>query len=140
MRGVFEALMYLAFSAAALPMAWMGVSEVIYFHAHPEQLQTRDSAFMVLSVTWGVQFMLSALIAGALMAVIFLIAGPRAVRLSSGVLASAWLLAFLTAALFKPPTFTSMARIYWDSTPFAVLALLPWICAGVRFARRSAGP
>ena len=136
MRPALEAVMYLAFSAAALPMAWLGVSEVIYYHGHPDMLQVRDSAQVVPSVIWAIQLMKPALALAAVAALYFLIAGPRSARVSGAVLVFAWLLTFTLAWAFVTPTaFASMARLYWDAVPFVLLVLLPWLCAWVRFAR-----
>jgi hypothetical protein len=135
-RPAFEALMYLAFSAAALPMAWVGVSEVIYYHVHPDRLEVRDSVQVVGLVFWAIEFMKPALGLATLAALYFLVAGPRAVRINSALLVFAWLLTFgLAFVLVTPTAFASMARLYWDAIPFVALALLPWLCAWVRFTR-----
>ena len=135
-RSTVEALMYLAFSAAALPMAWLGVSDILYYQAHPEMLESRDSAPVVMSVVWAVYIMLPALGAAVLLALCFLLGGPRAVRMSSLFLISAWILMFV---LVPSTAFASVARLYWDAVPFVVLAILPWLCAGVRLVLRYAG-
>jgi hypothetical protein len=137
LRPVVEALMYLAFFAAALPMAWLGVSEVIYYQAHPDMLEVRDSALIVPAVVWAVGLMKPALASASVMALYFLVAGPREVRINSAVLILAWVATFGLAFTFVTPTaFASMTRLYWDAIPFVALALLPWLCAGMRLASR----
>jgi len=136
MRPALEALMYLAFSAAALPMAWLGVSDVLYYQSHPEMLQSRDSAPVVLAAVWAAEIMKPALGLAAVLAFYLLITGPRAVRYSSAALIIAWVMAFTIAQLFVTSTpFASVARLYWDAVPFVALSILPWLCAGVRLAR-----
>lgn len=132
--------MYLAFCAAALPMAWLGVSELLYYQAHPEMLQSRDSAPIVFAAVWAVEIMKLALGLGAILVLYFVVTGPRAVRYSSSALAIAWILTPALALFFVAATpFSSMARLYGDAVPFVALFLLPWVCGGVRFALRN-GP
>ena len=137
MRSVLEALMYVAFFAAALPFAWLDVHEVLYYQAHPERLSSRDSALLVFAAMTAIRIMTPALGVAVLLALYFLVSGPRAARVSAAVLVVAWLLRFSFAYWRTPPPFASMARIYWEAVPSTVLSLLPWICAGVRLARRS---
>ncbi|MGH9868990.1 MAG: hypothetical protein ACREAA_12595 [Candidatus Polarisedimenticolia bacterium] len=131
MRRALEFLMYLAFSAAALPFAWLGVNDILYYRAHPDMLEVMDSAPEVLGVMAAIWVMGPALAAGAVLALYFLIAGPRAARVSSAVLTGMWLVPFL--AIPATPA-RSFARLYWDGLPFVALSVLPWVCAGVRLA------
>jgi hypothetical protein len=140
LRRACEALMYLAFLAAALPFTWLGVSNLFYFHAHREALETRDSAVEVLSVVLAARITLIALAVAVPIALFFLATGPRAARISSTLLASAWLLYFFLVLALDAPPFTSMARLYWDGIPFAVLAMLPMFCAGFSVAVRNRRP
>jgi hypothetical protein len=120
-------------------MAWLGVSEVMYYQSHPEMLQSRDSFPVVFAVLWAVDIMKPALGLAALLALYFLVAGPRAARYGSALLVTAWILTFALAWLFVTPTpFASVARLYWDAVPFVALSILPWLCAGVRLALRNA--
>ena len=137
MRIALEALMYLAFSVAALPMAWLGVSEVLFYRSHPDQLADRDAALLVFAAMGGLRIMTVALALAAILAVYFLLKGPRAVRHGIAALVAAWVLAFGLSLLFTPSTpLASMARLYWDAVPSTALVVVPWICAGVRLARR----
>src|SRR5262245_7537524 len=90
MRITVEALMYVAFSAAALPLAWLGVSDVLYYRAHPEMFQYSDSAPSVFAVVGAVQLMKLGLGLAAILALYFFVRGPRAVRYSSCALVIAW--------------------------------------------------
>jgi hypothetical protein len=134
LRRASEALMYLAFLAAALPFAWLGVGNLIFFNAHREALETRDAAVEVMSAVFAARITLIALAVAVPVALFFLAAGPRAVRISSTILVFAWLFYFFLALFFDAPPLASMARLYWDGAPFAVLALLPMLCAGFRAA------
>ena len=137
MRTALETVMYLAFSAAALPMAWLGVSEILYYRAHPEMLESRDSALLVFAAMSALQIMSVALALAVILAVYFLVRGPRALRYIIAVLVAAWLLAFVLGLIFTPSTpFASMARLYGEAAPFVALFLIPWVCAGVRLVRR----
>ena len=139
MRTALEALMYLAFSVAALPMAWLGVRDVLYYRAHLDQLAERDAALLVFAAMVALQIMAVACAVAAILAVYFLVRGPRAVRYSVAALVAAWIVALGLAFIFGRTTpFASMARLYWDAVPFAVLVLVPWVCAGVRLAHRDA--
>src|SRR5262245_35100121 len=130
MQRALEWLMYAAFSAAALPAAWMGWSNLSYYRAHPEMLETRDSAPEVFATLFAVQVMMICLLVAAALALFVLRAGPFAARVSVIVLVIAWV-----AAFFQPETsFRSFQGLYWEALPFMALALLPWICAGARFA------
>lgn len=134
MRVVLEALMYLAFSAAALPMAWLGVTDLLYFHAHPEMLEVRDAASVVPAVFFAIKLMVPTLALAAVVALYFIVAGPRRERINSGVLVLAWVSMFPAAFILDTPTpFASMARLYWDTIPFFLLGLLPWPLAWLRF-------
>jgi hypothetical protein len=136
MRTALEALMYLAFSVAALPMAWLGVREVLVYRAHPDQLADRDAALLVFAAMGALQVMTVALALAAILAVYFLLKGKKAVRYSIAALIGSWALVFCVGWFFIPSTrLASMARLYWDAVPFVVLVLVPWVCAGVRLAR-----
>ena len=67
--------MYVAFSAAALPFAWLGLNDIVVFQSHPEMLESRDSAPVVMSVYWATRITLPALACAVLSALYFLIAG-----------------------------------------------------------------
>lgn len=135
-RLVLEASMYLAFFAAALPSAWFGTNELLYYHAYPERLESRDSAPLVFAAMAAIQIMEYALAAAGLLALFFLVKGPRAVRYSIAAVVTGWILVFL-GLMFAPPTpFASMARLWLDAIPFVALSLLPLACASVRWALR----
>lgn len=138
-RPAIEALMYLAFCAAALPMARLGLGELVHYRAHPEMLQERDSAPLVMSVTAAAGFIKIGLAVALPLAVYFLVTGPAPARVSSAVLISAWLSSFVLAMVIDAPSFSSTARLYWDAVPFVALAALPWLCAGLRVTMRSRG-
>jgi L-alanine-DL-glutamate epimerase-like enolase superfamily enzyme len=127
--------MYLAFAAAPLPIARMATSEALYYHAHPTELETRDTAMLVVPLVAAFKFLTAVLAVGALLALYFLVTGPRAARVSAAALIAAWLL--LIAAIFFLPLGrpNSLAELYVDAVRFVALCALPWICAGVRFAR-----
>src|SRR5262245_47333821 len=136
MRRALELLMYLAFSLAALPFAWLGVRNILYFRAHPEMLEVRDSALELFGVVAVVPFMGACLLVAAGLALCVLWIGPRAARINSSILVVAWV-----ALFFSPETeFRSFARLYWEGLPFAALVVLPWICAGVRLGFRTKRP
>ena len=125
-----ELLMYGAFSLAALPLAWLGLRDILYYRAHPEMLEVRDAALEV----WGAMAVLPlvgvGLVAAAGLALYVLRVGPLAARIDSGILVIAWVAAFYT-----PETaFRSFARLYWEAVPFAALVALPWVCAARRLA------
>ena len=133
-RPALEALMYLAFCAAALPFAWLGVTDLLYYRAHPDLLETRDAAPAVLAVVGALEITEYALGVAAILSLYFLIRGPRAVRISSAILVIAWILVPAFCLFFVPTTaFTSTARLVSDAAPFVALLLLPWACAGGRF-------
>ena len=137
MRRALEFLMYLAFSAAALPYAWFGLSDILYYRAHPQMLEVRDSAPEVLGVVAAWPLVGTALAVGGVLALYFLATGPRSARVSSVVLLTAWLAPFL---LIPQTPFRSFARLYWDGLPFMGLLVLPWICGGLGLAMRSRNP
>lgn len=133
MRRALEFSMYLAFSAAAPPPAWLGLSALSYYRAHPEMLEVRDAALEVGAV----------LVAMAVAGIVLLIAiglaiyiarvGTLGARINIIVIVTAW-----GAAFFIPDTaFRSFARLNWEALPFAALVLVPWFCAAVRFAFRT---
>src|SRR5262245_18894212 len=130
--------MYLVFSLAALPFACLSVNDALYYQAHSEMLQSRDSAPLVFAALMAIALMKPALGLAVLLALYFLVSGPRAARFSGAVLTSAWLLTLASEYLATPPQFASTARLYWDAVPFVALSVLPWICAGIRLAHRSA--
>ena len=137
MRSALEVLMYLAFSAAALPFAWLGVNEALYYHAHPKMLQSRDSALLVLAAVMAIDVMKATLCLAALLAVYFLASGPRDLRFIASALAMAWLATFASALVPRPQPINSMVGMYWDAATFVTLSILPWICAGIRLSRRT---
>ena len=104
----------------------------------PNDVRARDAALLVFAAMGGIRIMTVALAAAAILAVYFLLKGPRAVRLGIAAVVAAWALAFGLSLLFAPSTpFASMARLYWDAVPSTALVVVPWVCAGVRLARRS---
>lgn len=120
--------MYLAFSAAALPLAWAGLSNVFYYRAHPDMLGARDAALEVGTILAALPWVGVGLLIAVGLALYVLRVGPCAARINSIILVTAWLAAFLS-----PDTpFRSFQRLYWDALPFAALVLLPWACAAVR--------
>src|SRR5262245_38803009 len=123
LRSVLEALMYLAFCAAAVPFAWQGMSELLYYRSHPEMLQTRDAATMVMGVVAALDITKPLLLLAVLLALFFLVRGPRAARFSSAGLLIAWILTIALGA-FAKPGFVSVERLSWDAIPFVVLLLL----------------
>src|SRR5262245_54573573 len=82
MRRVPEFLMYLAFSAAALAPALLGLRTLFYYRAHPEMLEVRDAAVEVLAVVGAAQVMGVCLLVAVLSALYVLIVGPRAARIN----------------------------------------------------------
>jgi hypothetical protein len=130
MRRALEPLMYVAFSVAALPLAWLGLSQLLYYRAHPEMLEVRDAALEVGAVLIALPFVgVALLIALGLAAFVFRF-GPFIARVNGVILVIAWV-----AAFFAPETaFRSFARLYWEALPFAALVALPWVCAAVRLA------
>jgi hypothetical protein len=132
-RRTIEGLMYLAFTAAALPLAWVSVHELLYYRAHPDDLQTRDTAPLALVMS-GVDLVMDpALALAAVLALYFLIRGPRPLRYASGALVLGWILMAVTP-LSAP--FNSVKRLYLDAVPFVALSLLPLVCAFVRVRSR----
>src|SRR5262245_9509850 len=141
MRSALEALMYSAFCAAALPMAAQALSDLLYYRAHHDMLQSRDAAPEVFAAVWAVEIMKPALGLAAILALYFLVTGLLAVGFSSSALVIAWILTPAFGRFVGTSTpFASTARLYWDAVPFATLCLLPWVCGGIRFARRNARP
>jgi hypothetical protein len=128
MRRAPELLMYAAFSAAALPCAWLGVRTLLYYRAHPEMLEVRDSAPEVLAAMGAVLISGIGLLVAAGLASYVLVVGPLAARASVGILVIAWIACFLAPAT----PFRSFQRLYWEALSFAALVILPWICAAAR--------
>src|SRR5262245_52156463 len=137
MRRALEFLMYLAFSLAALPFAWFGTSSLLYYRAHPEMLEVRDSAPEALGVIAAIPFMIGALVVAGATALYFLVKGPRAARINVSILVTLWFLPFI---LVPETPFRSFARLYWDALPFVALSVAPWACAAVRMALRNKAP
>src|SRR5262245_24785610 len=104
MRRIGEFVMYAALSVAQTPAAWLALRNVFYFRAHPEALEVRDSAGEAL---WWIAFeplSRTAHVLGALLALYFLITGPRGARICVAVIAFAYAgVIFLT----PPTSFTS---------------------------------
>jgi hypothetical protein len=133
MQRALEFMMYVAFSAAALPFAWLGLSNVFYYRAHPEMLEVRDAALEVGAILVALPFVGVALLIAVGLVLYVLRVGPLAVRVNGIILIIAWV-----AAFFPPETaFRSFPRLYWEALPFAALVALPWICAAVRLTFRT---
>jgi hypothetical protein len=137
MRRALEFLMYLVFSVAALPLAWLGLRDIFYYRAHPEALEVRDSAPEVFAAVAAILFADVGLLIGGALALYVLWAGPRSARVNVAILVIAWLALFF---LVPETPFRSFERLYWDGLPYAALVVLPWICAGVRFALKGRRP
>jgi hypothetical protein len=130
MRRALELLMYGAFSVAALPFAWLGLSKLFYYRAHPEMLEARDAAIEVGAVLVALPFVGVALLIALGLAIYLFRFGPLIARVNGVILVIAW-----AAAFFAPETeFRSFPRLYWEALPFAALVALPWICAAFRLA------
>ena len=136
LRAALEGLMYLAFFIAPLPFAWLGVNELLFYRAHPDWLQDRDAAPMVLPVLMAMKVMLPAQVLAVLLALYFLITGPRGARLGSSALVVAWVLIMALCSIVPPGPFNSFFRLYWDAVPWVALSVFPWVCAGLRLRRR----
>lgn len=135
MRRTLGVLMYAAFSLAALPFAWLGLRDLLYFRAHPEMLEARDAAVELGAALIVVKIMTAVLLVAGVLALCVLVLGPPAARLNGMILVAAWV-----AVFFAPDTpFNSFRRLYWEALSFAALVVLPWICAGLARAR-GAGP
>jgi len=127
-RRVPELLMYVTFSAAALPFAWLGLRTLFYYRAHPEMLEVRDSAPEVFSAMAAVQFTGIGLLVASALALYVLVVGPFSARVNAVILVIAWIVSFLA----PDAPFRSFQRLYWDALPSAALVVLPWICAAAR--------
>ena len=124
-----ELLMYGAFSLAALPLAWIGFRDILYYRSHPEMLEVRDAALEVWGAMAVLPFVGVGLLAAAGLALYVLRVGPLGARINSVILLIAW----CAAAFSTPETpFRSFARLYWEALPFAALVALPWVCAARR--------
>nr|CAP48014.1 putative integron gene cassette protein [uncultured bacterium] len=131
MRKTAEVLMYAAFAMAALPFAYIGVSDFLYFRAHPDALAGRDTAFQVVEIMAIFPFIRASLVIGCLFALYFVIMGPRILRIIGLVLIASWPLLFLV-----PPTLVqSSARLYCDGLPWVGLVMLPCACGVIRIVR-----
>jgi hypothetical protein len=109
---------------------------LLYYRAHPEMLEVRDSALEVFAATAAVQVTGIGLLVAVALALYVLVAGPLAARVNVVILVIAWLASFLA-----PETpFRSFQRLYWEALPFAALVLLPWICAAARFMLGARAP
>src|SRR5262245_16851547 len=129
MRKVSELVMYGAFAAAALPTLWLDVQNVLYFRAHPEMLEERDSSLEAMAVAGFLPVMAVFFAAGCVLALYFLATGPRAARVSIAVLA----VVYVAILMLTPRTpFASFARVYLDGACSLAFFALPLVCAAWR--------
>jgi len=127
--------MYVAFSLAALPSAWLASSNVLYFRAHPEALEVRDSAGEALFSLAFAPLCVAAFAVGAVLAAYFLVTGPRAARICIAALG----IVFVGALALTPRTsFASLGRVYWDGATGVLFCVLP-LAFGVFRSRRRDG-
>lgn len=128
-RKITELVMYVAFSLAALPSAWLASYNVLYFRAHPEALEVRDSAGEALFALAFAPFSVAAFAVGAVLAAYCLVTGPRGARICVAALG----IVFLAALALTPRTsFESLARVYWDGATGVLFCLLPLACGLIR--------
>ncbi len=133
MRTVAEGFMYLAFTVAALPFAYLGLTTLNFYQAHPELLPSRDAGPEMFGALGGGLVMLGPLLIGGIMALYFLLVGPAELRVMSGTLMGAWVLS-VSMNPVRGTDFRSFERLYADAYPFVAMALLPTTCAVARLA------
>lgn len=133
MRRALEFSMYLAFSAAALTPAWVGLGTLSYYRAHPEMLEVRDAALEVGAVLVAMPVAGIVLLIAIGLAIFIARVGTLGSRINIIVIVTAWVAAFFT----RDTAFRSFARLNWEALPFAALVLVPWFCAAARFAFRT---
>ncbi len=131
MRAVVEGFMYLAFTVAAIPFAYLGLNNLSYYRANPALLASRDAGPEVLGALGGGVLMLGPLAVGTIVALYFLAVGPAELRIMSGTLVGAWVICFSMNPA-SGTDFRSFERLYADAYPFVALALLPPLCIAAR--------
>src|ERR1700733_2951961 len=73
---VLESLIYGSFSVASLPFAYIGVSDLLYYQAHPDMLAARDAGPEVLGVLGGAAVMAMGLFVAGGAGLCVMVIGP----------------------------------------------------------------
>lgn len=134
---ILEMAAYVLFAIAALPFAWVGVNDLIYFVANTQALEERDSALEVFRVVMLSRFSLLFLGTACLVSLYPLVAGPNRARVSLLILFGI----FAAVVIANPAVpFNSMRRILWDAISMSVLLLTPLVLLAIRFREGKRAP
>ncbi len=125
---IAEVLMFIAFAMAALPLAFLGINDLIHFCGNPDALAIRDSTGEALFVIVVAPLIAISLLVGGLSALFFMIRGPHILRIIGVLLIAAW----GTPFLIPETPFNSCAHVYWNSIPSIMLILLPFVFGVMR--------
>lgn len=134
---LFEMTAYVLFAIGALPFAWIGVSDFIYFVANAQALEERDSTIEVFRAVMASRFSLLFIGGACLVSLFPLAVGPNRARVYLLILFGI----FAAVVIANPGfPFNSMRRILWDAISMSMLFLAPLILLAIRFRERKGRP
>ena len=124
--------MYLMFSTAAAPLAWVSLQNISYINANPDFLAQGDDRAIDDGFVASV-LAIPPLFIAVCMGLFFIIAGPRALRVAAATILLGWSAVVASALLMHDPfPSPSVAAVYMDAAPRFALMLGPILCGVFR--------